>query len=93
MRRRTGAECAGDCCTAAATWMRCRARRTGQCWKAGTCGTFWIYAGAGEADKHPDPPVPGAQYHRVCAMRMQDGTEMDFSSTGIQRLGSRKGCV
>lgn len=45
---------------------------------------------AGEADKHPDPPVPGAQYHRVCAMRMKDGTEMDFSSTGIQRLAAEK---
>ena len=45
---------------------------------------------AGETDKHPDPPVPGAQYHRVCAMRMKDGTEMDFSSTGIQRLAAEK---
>lgn len=44
----------------------------------------------GEADKHPDPPVPGAVYHRVCAMRMRDGTEMDFSSTGIARLAEEK---
>lgn len=44
----------------------------------------------GEREKHPDPVVPGAAYHRVCAMRMQDGTEMDFSSTGIERLAAEK---
>lgn len=45
---------------------------------------------AGEYDKHPDPAVPGAAYRRVCAMRMADGTEMDFSSTGIERLAAEK---
>lgn len=45
---------------------------------------------AGEYAKHPDPAVPGAEYHRICAMRMADGTEMDFSSTGIQRLAQEK---
>lgn len=45
---------------------------------------------AGEADKHPDPVVSGAVYHRVCAMRMTDGSEMDFSSTGIERLAAEK---
>lgn len=45
---------------------------------------------AGEYAKHPDPAVPGATYHRVCAMRMADGTEMDFSSTGIERLAQEK---
>lgn len=44
----------------------------------------------GERVKHPDPPVPGANYCRVCAMRMRDGTEMDFSSTGIERLAAEK---
>lgn len=45
---------------------------------------------AGECIKHPDPEVPGAEYHRVCAMRMADGTEMDFSSSGIERLAAEK---
>lgn len=45
---------------------------------------------AGECAKHPDPAVPGAAYHRVCAMRMADGTEMDFSATGIERLAQEK---
>lgn len=44
----------------------------------------------GEAVKHPDPNVPGASYQRICAMRMRDGTEMDFSSTGIERLAAEK---
>lgn len=44
----------------------------------------------GECAKHPDPVVPGADYHRMCAMRMADGTEMDFSSTGIERLAQEK---
>ena len=44
----------------------------------------------GEWQKHPDPMVPGAQYRRVCAMRMADGSEMDFSSTGIERLAAEK---
>lgn len=45
---------------------------------------------AGEYAQHPDPAVPGAEYRRVCAMRMADGTEMDFSSTGIERLAEEK---
>lgn len=45
---------------------------------------------AGEAEKHPDPAVPGAAYQRICAMRMRDGAEMDFSSTGIERLAAEK---
>lgn len=44
----------------------------------------------GERSKHPDPVIPGAHYQRVCAMRMQDGTEMDFSSSGIERLAAEK---
>lgn len=44
----------------------------------------------GERAKHPDPALPGAVYRRICAMRMADGTEMDFSSTGIQRLAEEK---
>ncbi len=45
---------------------------------------------AGEWAKHPDPDLPGVQYHRVCAMRMRDGSEMDFSSSGIERLAAEK---
>lgn len=45
---------------------------------------------AGEAAQHPDPPLPGAQYRRVCAMRMADGSEMDFSAAGITRLAAEK---
>lgn len=45
---------------------------------------------AGECAKHPDPEVTGAAYHRVCAMWMEDGTEMDFSSSGIERLAAEK---
>lgn len=44
----------------------------------------------GECSKHPDPQVVGARYQRVCAMRMADGTEMDFSSSGIERLAAEK---
>ena len=45
---------------------------------------------AGECAQHPDPAVEGAVYHRVCAMRMADGTEMDFSASGIERLAQEK---
>ena len=45
---------------------------------------------AGEAAQHPDPPLPGAQYRRICAMRMADGSEMDFSAAGITRLAAEK---
>ena len=41
---------------------------------------------AGESAAHPDPAVPGAHYQRVCGMRNADGTEMDFSGQGIERL-------
>lgn len=44
----------------------------------------------GEDAQHPDPTVPGADYQRVCAMRMTDGSEMDFSSSGIERLAAEK---
>lgn len=44
----------------------------------------------GERAKHPDPAVEGAEYRRICAMRMTDGTEMDFSSSGIERLAAEK---
>lgn len=44
----------------------------------------------GESAKHPDPALPGVDYRRVCAMRMRDGSEMDFSSTGIERLAAEK---
>lgn len=45
---------------------------------------------AGEWAKHPDPELPGVQYRRVCAMRMRDGSEMDFSASGIERLAAEK---
>ena len=37
-----------------------------------------------------DPAVPGAHYQRVCGMRNADGTEMDFSGQGIERLRQEK---
>lgn len=45
---------------------------------------------AGESAAHPDPAVPGAHYQRVCGMRNADGTEMDFSGKGIERLRQEK---
>ena len=45
---------------------------------------------AGESAAHPDPAVPGAHYQRVCGMRNADGTEMDFSGQGIERLRQGK---
>ena len=45
---------------------------------------------AGESAAHPDPAVPGAHYQRVCGMRNADGTEMDFSGQGIERLRQEK---
>lgn len=45
---------------------------------------------AGESALHPDPAVPGAHYQRVCGMRNADGTEMDFSGQGIERLRQEK---
>lgn len=45
---------------------------------------------AGESAAHPDPAVPGAQYQRVCGMRNADGSEMDFSGQGIERLRQEK---
>lgn len=45
---------------------------------------------AGESAAHPDPAVPGAHYQRVCGMRNVDGTEMDFSGQGIERLRQEK---
>lgn len=44
----------------------------------------------GECAKHPDPSLPGVQYRRICAMRMRDGSEMDFSADGIERLAAEK---
>lgn len=62
-------------------------QRTLQSWQL---RTILDLRSAGEAEKHPDPAVPGAAYRRICAMRMRDGTEMDFSSTGIARLAAEK---
>ena len=45
---------------------------------------------AGESAMHPEPAVPGAHYQRVCGMRNADGTEMDFSGQGIERLRQEK---
>lgn len=45
---------------------------------------------AGESAAHPDPAVPGAHYRRVCGMRNADGTEMNFSGQGIERLRQEK---
>lgn len=45
---------------------------------------------AGESAVHPDPAVRGAHYQRVCGMRNADGTEMDFSGQGIERLRQEK---
>ena len=45
---------------------------------------------AGESAAHPDPAVPGAHYQCVCGMRNADGTEMDFSGQGIERLRQEK---
>lgn len=45
---------------------------------------------AGEAARHPDPPVPGAENIRLCAMCNEDGSEMDFSPGGIRRLEEEK---
>ena len=45
---------------------------------------------AGESAAHPDPAVPGAHYQRVCGMCNADGTEMDFSGQGIERLRQEK---
>lgn len=44
----------------------------------------------GRALRTPDPAVPGAHYQRVCGMRNADGTEMDFSGQGIERLRQEK---
>lgn len=43
---------------------------------------------AGECAGHPDPAVPGAHYQRICAMRFEDGSEMDFSPEGMARLSA-----
>lgn len=45
---------------------------------------------AGEAARHPDPAVPGAENIRVCGMCHADGAEMDFSPSGIRRLEEEK---
>ena len=45
---------------------------------------------AGESAAHPAPAIPGAHYQRVCGMRNADGTEMDFSGQGIERLRQEK---
>ena len=45
---------------------------------------------AGEAAAHPDPPLPGAHYRRVCGMCYPDGAEMDYSPRGIERLNAEK---
>lgn len=45
---------------------------------------------AGESAMHPDPAVPGANCQRVCGMRNADGSEMDFSGQGIERLRQEK---
>ena len=44
----------------------------------------------GESAAHPDPAIPGARYERVCGMRNADGSEMDFSGRGIERLQQEK---
>lgn len=45
---------------------------------------------AGEAAAHPDPPLPGAHYRRLCGMCYPDGGEMDYSPRGIERLNAEK---
>lgn len=45
---------------------------------------------AGEAARQPDAAVSGAHYQRICGMRYADGSEMDFSPAGIQRIAAEK---
>ena len=45
---------------------------------------------AGEAARQPDVAVSGAHYQRICGMRYADGSEMDFSPAGIQRIAAEK---
>lgn len=52
--------------------------------------TVLDFRSSGEAGVHPDPAVPGADNLRVCAMCHEDGTEMDFSPSGIRRLQEEK---
>lgn len=44
----------------------------------------------GEAAGQPDPELPGAEQHRICALRFPDGREMDFSPSGIQDIENGK---
>lgn len=44
----------------------------------------------GESIEHPDPVLPGAEQLRICAMRHGDGSEMDFSPEGLQRILEEK---
>ena len=44
---------------------------------------------AGEAACQPDAAVSGAHYQRICGMRYADGSEMDFSPAGIQRIAAQ----
>ncbi len=39
-----------------------------------------------EAAASPDLILPGARYENICAMRYADGSEIDFSPAGLQRL-------
>lgn len=84
------AMCAAGCCTAAAAWIRCKAPLTVPSWKACTCGRFWTCAAPEKPPASPDAAVSGAHYQRICGMRYADGSEMDFSPAGIQRIAAEK---
>lgn len=42
----------------------------------------------GECEYEPDPILPGVKQLRICAIRYPDGSEMDFSPNGIEKLDS-----
>lgn len=71
-------------------WIRCKAPLTVPSWEACTCGRFWTCAAPERPPASPTRPCPGAHYQRICGMRYADGSEMDFSPAGIQRIAAEK---
>lgn len=83
------AMCAAGCCTAAAAWIRFKAPLTVPAGKPAPAEILDLRS-AGEAARQPDAAVSGAHYQRICGMRYADGSEMDFSPAGIQRIAAEK---
>ncbi len=53
-------------------------------------GLCFVTLRSAAAARQPTRPCPGAHYQRICGMRYADGSEMDFSPAGIQRIAAEK---